>query len=71
MTKDEVIMRVYDRIPSSYQIKELDTTRENEIRFSWRGSTFRVGLNLHVEKVEGGMLKTDNEANLLRDVLGT
>lgn len=69
--KAEVLSRLLDVIPYPDQIAGLDTTSEpRAIRFTWRGSRFRVSTDFSVEQCEGGMLKGSNEALLIEALMG-
>lgn len=70
MTKGELLLLTTKSIPYPAQIKELDFDSEAEaIRFTWRGSRFRVSTDLLVETVGDGVLSSDNESILLQALL--
>lgn len=71
MTKDELVVRIFRRLPYSNQISKLDTESEADaIRFSWRGDGFRVSVGgLSVEQVNDGTLSGSNLAILMEFLL--
>lgn len=73
MNKEKLLVRILARLPYSNQITNVDMSSELEaIRFTWRGTRFRVsgGMGLpYVEEVEGQMLSGSNISILLQGLL--
>ena len=69
MTHAELVMLCYKQIPYSSQIAELDLSTADEIRFSWRGTRFRVDDILSVEEVGDGVLICSDLAILMQALL--
>jgi len=56
-------------MPNALKISDIDSAGINNVRFTWRGSRFRVSNHLVVEEVEGGVLSRSNEALLVQALL--
>ena len=69
MNNGQRIEAVLKSLPYSKQITEINLTEENAIKFNWRGTTFRVSMNLHVEEVRGGCLERGNTVIILEELL--
>ncbi len=72
MTKDELIMAIMRNVPYPNQITELNTSYENEVRFTWRDNKFCV--NIHrgvgeVGEVGDGVLFGSDISILMREVI--
>lgn len=66
ITKEQAIEAIFRKIPYSNQIKELDLSNDREIRFTWRGDRYRVGLDpFHIEIARNGCLIGDEKAILM------
>lgn len=68
-TKEELFMAIIKKLPYPEQITELEFLNDNEVRFIWRGTRFRVGINGDVDEVEGSFLKCTNIAILFSALL--
>jgi hypothetical protein len=63
----EVVLRA---IPFPNQVRDLDLAREPDaLRFTWRGTRFRVSDTLHVEESDGRFLSGSDLATLLGALL--
>jgi hypothetical protein len=71
VTNDELVERIVKRFPYPAQIREWDTARDGSVRFTWRGSRFRVSDNLFVETVEGAFLSGGDISILAQALLRT
>jgi len=70
MTNDELVERVIGRMPYPTQVCKLDTTSEKSaIRFTWRGTRYRLSESGGVEEVQGAMLAGTDSAILLEALL--
>jgi len=67
--KSELLQAIIKSIPYPSQISEIDLDLENQLRFTWRGDRFRVGLSGSVEQVEGVMLSGSNITIVLEELL--
>lgn len=55
-TKGEILQRVVKNLPYCEQMQDIDLDLPGEIRFSWRGSRYVVGMSGNVEQVGDGVL---------------
>jgi hypothetical protein len=69
MTSAELVERITQRFPYPAQIKDWDLSRDNSVRFTWRGDRFRVSDKLFVEEVGDGILSGGNLSILARALL--
>lgn len=69
MTNDELLTLVIGCIAYANHIAGINTSNDNEIRFTWRGDRFRVSKDLEVSSVEGNILSGGNKSILLRAIL--
>lgn len=70
MSKDELLTLIIQTIPYPQQIKEIDTTTEDDaIQFTWRACRYRVSDNRHVEEVGDGVLIGSDRAILMGHLL--
>lgn len=70
MKQGKIIELVIAGIPYPNQIRELDVdTEKAAIRFTWRGSSYRVSDTGHVEEVQKGMLIGSDKAILMSHLL--
>ncbi|MDB6077917.1 MAG: hypothetical protein JWO82_1664 [Akkermansiaceae bacterium] len=69
MSPAQILERVIQRIPHPRLINSIDLTKGDSVRFSWRGTQFRVGPQLNVEEVQGGLLASTAQAILLQALL--
>ena len=69
MSRDELLMLVLKALPYSEQIEDLDTIKEDCIRFTWRSHRFRVDQRMNVETVGDGVLIGDSLSILLETLL--
>lgn len=61
MTKGELMSVIVNAIPYPNHISDIDLNSENDaIRFSWRGTRFRVTDSLSVGEVVGDCLVVSN-----------
>jgi hypothetical protein len=69
-TQAEIIQAVYQGLPYSAGCTDIDITSEpNALRFTWRGTRFRVSSTCLVEEVENGMLCSNSLSILARQLI--
>ena len=65
MTKAELIEHIISGLPYGDQCRAWDLDSENNaVRFTWRGTRFRVSESGHTEIVGDGVLEGGNESIL-------
>ena len=73
MKRDMIIEIIYRSMPNPLKISDIDSAGINNVRFTWRGSRFRVSNHLVVEEVErvgeSSVLSRSNEALLVQALL--
>lgn len=70
MNKNVLLVLIIRAIPYPQQIEDIELEKDTEaVRFTWRGTRFRVGQNLMVEEVKDGMLSGSDMAILLGHIL--
>jgi len=69
MKNEELLELVITSLPYPEQIKDIDVSEPDAIRFTWRGDRFRVSNTTHVEQVDRGCLCGSNIAILLRRLI--
>ena len=52
MTQGEILEQVIKAVPTPEFISDIDLSRYNEVRFTWRSNKFRVTEHLLVDEVE-------------------
>ena len=68
MKQSEIITVVVNSLPSAIQELDLESERD-AIRFTWKGSRFRVSDSLSVSEVDGGLLKMCTTVTILMEQL--
>lgn len=71
MDNNELRGLIVSVLPYPDQIHDWDMTLESQVRFTWRGTRFRVSKGLMVEESENGMLSGSNLAIVLGALLKT
>jgi len=66
-TKSELLNRIIQKIP--YPHRDFDLTLDNQIRFTWDETRFRVSLTGMVEEVDNGLLKSNDVTDLLEALI--
>lgn len=69
MTKGELVELIYQAVPESNSITELNLGEENAVRFNWSGIRYRVDTGLNVETVAGNMLISGSDSRLMSALL--
>lgn len=70
ITKGEAIQLLYNALPYSNQIKDLDVDPPRAIYFTWRSARYKYEYDwLRVNKVEGCILSGDDCSILLSELL--
>jgi len=69
-TTAEILERVLGALPYPGQIHNLDLSQDTELRFTWRGTRWRVSGSFFVEEVDGALLKGSNATLLMEALLG-
>jgi hypothetical protein len=66
----ELLETVLKAVPYPHQISDIDVHTDPEVlRFSWRGTRYRVDSGKHCEEVEGGCLVGSDKAILMRRLI--
>ena len=69
-TKEKMVEAVYKKLPYSTQISNLNLSLDGQIRFDWRGNSFRVGTDpVMVEEIKGPILRSSDLALLLETLI--
>lgn len=68
MSTNELLDLVIGKVPYPHQIQNIDITLQEEVRFDWRGTRFKVVEN-GCEQVGDGVLIGSDIAILMRAVL--
>lgn len=66
---NKLVGLIKSAIPYSDQITDVDMSREDSIRLTWRHTRLRITLSLSVDEIEGGMLSGSNIAILFKHCL--
>lgn len=69
MDNSKRLETVLKGLPYPNQMKDIDMSEENAIRFTWRQVRFRVAHDFNVEEVEGRFLAGGNLSILLEALL--
>ena len=69
VSKDYLIELIFKTMPYSEQIKNLDTSDRDAVRFEWRGQSFRVSVRLSCDSISGLVREGSNISILLGALL--
>ena len=69
MEQNEIIQAVIQVIPYPQQMKDIDFSESDAVRFAWRGVTYRVDKTLDVGECDRGCLRGSDLAILMRELL--
>jgi hypothetical protein len=69
MNQEQLIELIYRAIPYSNQIRNIDLSEFEVVRFTWRRTRFRVSTTLHVDEVDSPFLRGSNISLLMRTLL--
>lgn len=68
-TKEEIVETIYAALPYAHQIRELDLSLPDQVRFNWRGTRFVVNINGSVEESENHCLIGSDLAIMLEQLI--
>ena len=69
VSKDYLIELIFKTMPYSEQIKNLDTSDRDAVRFEWRSQSFRVSVRLSCDSISGLVREGSNISILLGALL--
>ncbi len=69
MNNGERMETVLKSLPYADQIRDIDMSKDDEIRFTWRGARYKVADDLFVEEVGNGVLIGSDLSILMRALL--
>jgi hypothetical protein len=69
MEKDNVLTAIVQNVPYPEQVKDIDTSRDGEVRFTWRGTRFAATTNMGLDEVGDGVLIGSDIAILMRNLV--
>lgn len=69
MTKEQILESMFRKLPYSYHIKNIDLSAKDEVRFTWRGTSYVADTFGSVWEVENGCLVSSDRSILMRFVL--
>jgi hypothetical protein len=68
--QNELLSIIVNGLPSGNPMKNFDlSTESNAITFIWRGDKYRVSCDLHVDEVDGQLLRHGSCATLMEQLL--
>ena len=69
-TKDEIVAALFQALPYSQHISDIDTVKEPEaIRFTWRRDVWRISCSGSCEHVVAPFLEGDNASILMEELV--
>ena len=69
MSNSDILNLILVSLPYSAQIRDVDMSKEEQVRFTWRGTRFCVWEDLQVESVANGCLAGCDLSIMLRRLL--
>ena len=69
MRQEKIINKIIKALPYAGQIKGIDLSEANAVRFQWRSDTYRVNSNLFVEECRDSCLVGSSKAILMEALI--
>ena len=69
MSTNEILTAIVQNVPYPEQIKDIDASQPDSIRFTWRGTRYCANINQGLDELGDGVLIGSDKAILMRTLV--